>query len=115
MNEFRLDLALDLSALQRALDNDDRDDDQRAQARGLAKGVYIKALLDEDDVPGGDDYLATVERNVVLDAREFVRGVRLGGPGVEWAPLPDASDDATLDGQLLVVVEAPRPPRTRRC
>ena len=47
MNEFRLDLALDLSALRRALDDDDRADDQRAQARGLAKGVYIKALLDE--------------------------------------------------------------------
>ena len=96
MREFRVPGGLtDLNDLSAALGGDERGDERDSEiARGSALKLYGTALASNGAVPKrSSDYLEHVERGVLLEAREMLKGANLRADS--WACLP--TDDKTGD------------------
>ena len=123
LHEYKLD-AVDLGAAQQlasleqnraldglqilSLDDDDTsdgaargDESDSELARNRAFGLYKSALKDESSVPDRSrEYLQTVERTVLLEARELLRGANLRA--TEWKTLPSHDETGEFSKHLLV-------------
>jgi hypothetical protein len=105
LHEYKLD-AVDLGDALRTLSLDDALLDRFFEsdselARNSAFGLYKSALKDESSVPDRSSaYLKTVERTVLLEARELLRGANLRA--TEWTTLPSHDGTGEFSKHLLV-------------
>ena len=91
----------DLSALGDALDDEDDVGSDNERAKRAARNRFGAALSFVDAVPERTtEYLAHIERGVLLEAREQLRGAFLPRDG--WEPLPETSVTGDLHKHLLV-------------
>jgi hypothetical protein len=114
VHEYKLDESVSLhhlSARLEGLDLEDLDLEDLYLARGnetdaeLARNqafeLYRAALKSADNVPRQSrEYLHTVERTVLLEARELLRGANLRA--TEWAKLPTKDEVGEFSKHLLV-------------